>query len=1668
MKSSSRSSLRRSQENSRRRSAFLSGTTRRLQAEQLEPRMLLAGDVMHNIIDRCDTNGDEWVTPADALHVINQINRGSATAASGEGEQQSQAYMNDVNNDGFVSPIDALMVINRLNNPEGEGGELVRYTVQALDASGTNLLSSPIQKGTDFYLQVLVRDLRMGTTAPDKPDGVAAAFLDVLYNKSLANVEIEEIQTITFLDGPSGGTFRLTFNSATTGNITFDSTNAQTTAANMQTALQGLATIGAGNVEVKPVNLADPTAYTIRFQGNLGDQDVNMLTANTASLTPGTQTVSIVETSKGVYSAAAFRSAFRFGTGFVDARSADDGQVSPTVDANRMNDVGAAQLVQTIPNPTANKELFRVRMNTLNAGTISFLGNVTDLEFPAHNTLLLNRNPVVTPDLITVVNRSGTAGAAEIVTISEPFSANPDTFNFAETASPSPQNLNVKGNDSLQAAPVVTTITRINGGTAPVNLSIGTVTLTSGAISFTPLANINGSANFTYTLSNGTVTDTATVTINVSAVNNAPVNTVPGAQSTPEDTAKVINGISITDIDVNETANAQMQVDLTVQNGKVALQTIPAGVVFLGGTSNNSATISIQGSLADLNTAINGLLYTPNLNFNGPDTFRIITNDLNNTGSGGAKIDNDTVTINVTAVNDAPTITLPSPVPVLEEVTLVITGTTVDDVDALNGVEKVTLSVFGGNGARLNLTTITGITFVDGTTNDSSSLAFTGTLTNLKNALASFQYKPQRGDAPSQAIAITVNDQGSTGTGGALSANGSFDVEVTPLSLPFARKDTETVNEDSNGNLIAVLANDLVHPSNNPILQSVGTPPQGTTALGTGADTGKVVYSPTANFWGTDTFTYTMFEDNPPVDAVPSMNTVTVTITNIPDAPVAVNSSASTDEDTATDITLSVSDADDFNNAGPLGAPILSTLTPTVLTGPANGTATVLANGKIRYTPTLNYFGPDSFTYRVSDGGLNSGTATVSITVNPVNDAPVAQSGTLSAAEDTPTTGTLVATDVDSPSLTYSLVSTANAQGTVIITNASTGAYSFSPNLNYNGSASFTFKANDGLLDSNTATVTISIGAVNDAPVAQDGSLSATEDILATGTLVATDVDSPSLTYSLVSTADAHGTVTITNASTGAYTYKTDLNYNGPASFTFKANDGSLDSNTATVTINISAVNDAPVSTVLSYAATEDTTLNVNQALGLQTGGSDVDNATNTLQVIVVTQPNRGGSLSVNQATGAFTYTPALNWNGTETFTYKLNDGQLDSNTSTVTFNIQETNDNPTARDDGTPTRLTMIKNFNDQEVNVLVNDDASPDFVVGALPGFNNVVENLTITSVFSSSGSGLTVLGNTVRISLDGKKVLFDDTQNVEANDQFSYTISDGRGGTATATAFLEVVNFIPTEITGKVFVDNNNDGIQQANEKPLAGVKITLQGHDNIFNIDFGTDTDNNPNNDVAALVVYTDINGNYRFDAPGLQRPGMRPGTYTITQEQPAFMRDGIDTAGNTATVIANDQLRMVLPLLGVPGGIHGNNFAERGLDPGSISINEILASSSGNGLILAVNGTNQLWTSQLAGWSNLKSCSIVLSPNTSTAILTFTDMQNNVSVRTISQVGNPRFRLMGRATDGSELIRIEGTAADFGLNLMAASSQSQQAEGEADGYDSYTQGVDELMGEVGNA
>jgi VCBS repeat-containing protein len=173
----------------------------------------------------------------------------------------------------------------------------------------------------------------------------------------------------------------------------------------------------------------------------------------------------------------------------------------------------------------------------------------------------------------------------------------------------------------------------------------------------------------------------------------------------------------------------------------------------------------------------------------------------------------------------------------------------------------------------------------------------------------------------------------------------------------------------------------------------------------------------------------------------------------------------------------------------------------------------------------------------------------------------VASTGTASGAEDTVINGTAVASDIDSATLTYSLVQQA-AHGTVSV-NAN-GSYSYTPQLNYFGADSFTFRASDGSLDSNVATVTLTVTPVNDAPVAVAGTASGAEDTVISGSVAASDVDSATLTYSLVQPA-SHGTVSLNPD--GSYSYTPQPNYNGPDSFTFRASDGSLDSNVATALV---------------------------------------------------------------------------------------------------------------------------------------------------------------------------------------------------------------------------------------------------------------------------------------------------------------------------------------------------------------------------------------------------------------------------------------------------------------------------------------------------------------------
>ena len=152
------------------------------------------------------------------------------------------------------------------------------------------------------------------------------------------------------------------------------------------------------------------------------------------------------------------------------------------------------------------------------------------------------------------------------------------------------------------------------------------------------------------------------------------------------------------------------------------------------------------------------------------------------------------------------------------------------------------------------------------------------------------------------------------------------------------------------------------------------------------------------------------------------------------------------------------------------------TLTYSVVTPPAHGTVSI-SGSTATYTPSANYNGPDSFTFKANDGRADSNVATVSVTVTPVNDAPAAQNGSATTTENTPVSVALHATDVDGDALICSVVA-APAHGTITISGFTA---TYAPASNFSGSDSFTFKANDGHLDSNVATVSLSVSCTQES-----------------------------------------------------------------------------------------------------------------------------------------------------------------------------------------------------------------------------------------------------------------------------------------------------------------------------------------------------------------------------------------------------------------------------------------------------------------------------------------------------------------------------------------------------------------------------------------------------------
>ncbi len=336
---------------------------------------------------------------------------------------------------------------------------------------------------------------------------------------------------------------------------------------------------------------------------------------------------------------------------------------------------------------------------------------------------------------------------------------------------------------------------------------------------------------------------------------------------------------------------------------------------------------------------------------------------------------------------------------------------------------------------------------------------------------------------------------------------------------PTAANDAYTTAEDTQLTVAApgVLANDS-DPDGNPTTAVLGSgPAHGTLTLNAN---GSLAYTPAADYHGSDSFTYRASDGT----ATSNLATVAITVTSVNDAPTAANDAYTTAEDTQ--LTVEPPGVLD-NDSDPEG----DTLTAAVESGPAHGMLSLNADGSFSYTPVANFNGADSFAYRASDGGASSNPATVSITVTAANDAPAASDDAYSTAEDTQLTvaapGVLADdSDADGDALT-ALVGSGPAHGTLTLNG--NGSFAYTPAANFNGTDSFTYRASDGTANSGSATVTIAVTPVNDAPtvaVAKGGSCGGDDR---SGTVNLTVADADNASSALTLTASSSNTALVPN-----------------------------------------------------------------------------------------------------------------------------------------------------------------------------------------------------------------------------------------------------------------------------------------------------------------------------------------------------------------------------------------------------------------------------------------------------------------------------------------------------------------------------------------------------------
>ncbi|MDS1908051.1 tandem-95 repeat protein [Vibrio parahaemolyticus] len=809
----------------------------------------------------------------------------------------------------------------------------------------------------------------------------------------------------------------------------------------------------------------------------------------------------------------------------------------------------------------------------------------------------------------------------------------------------------------------------------------GTVEVVDGKLVFTPAENFNGDAEITYAVTDGQLTDEAKVTVTVNPVNDAPTIKVDAVESITEDavnTDTVVATLTVRDTDTSED-----QLTVSLEN-------------------NSNGYFVLVGNEVKLTQAGVDAVNNDELNLKDLTISASVSDGVNPTAS-----DSDSLIVN--RVNDAPTV---ENAIADQELSEDFATYTIDLNDAFKDSDSaLNFSVSGNSNVLVSIEN--GIATISPTAdwNGSETLTFTAT------------------DPSGESISQTVN------------------FTVAPVADIVA--DKATVVEDT-PTIIKVLGNDTFEDDGKVVsLDTNNGPANGTVSVN---PDGSVTYTPNDNYVGKDTFTYIVTSGG-----VSESTTVEVNVTPVNDAPVAKDDIATTQEDTAVTIDVLPNDTD-------VDGDKLSIESASV---PKEQGTVEVVNGKLVFTPTENFNGHAEITYTVTDGQLTD-EAKVTVTVNPVNDAPTIKVDAVeSITEDAVNTDTVVATltvrdtDTSEDQLTVSLENNSNGYFVLVgnevkLTQAGVDAVN-NDELNLKD-LTISASVSDGVNPTANDSDSLIVNRVNDAPTVEnaiaDQELS--EDF-ATYTIDLNDAfkDSDSALNFSVS-GNSNVLVSIEN---GIATISPTADWNGSETLTFTATDPSGESISQTVNFTV-----APVADIVADKATvvEDTPTII-KVLGNDTFEDDGK--------VVSLDTNNGpanGTVSVNPD-GSVTYTPNDNYVGKDTFTYVVTSGGV-SESTTVEVNVTPVNDAPVAKDD-----IATTQEDTAVTIDVLPNDsDVDGD--------------KLSIQSATVPEAQG--------KVEIVDGKLVFTPAENFNGHAEITYTVTDGQlTDAAKVTVTVNPVNDAPT---------------------------------------------------------------------------------------------------------------------------------------------------------------------------------------------------------------------------------------------------------------------------------